>query len=133
MNGCCFGKVTSVPWSVKFPEGSPAFYKHQNLGLLAEGASSSLSVHPAQVYATVMAVLSVAILLWLHGRKNSDGAVLTASALLYGIVRFVLEFFRDDDVTLAAGLTQSQFLSLGIFAVGVVLFAVLHCRPKATS
>jgi phosphatidylglycerol:prolipoprotein diacylglycerol transferase len=132
MNGCCFGKVTGVPWSVKFPAGSPAFYKHQNLGLLAEGATSSLAVHPAQFYATVMAVLLVAILLWLHGRKKSDGAVLIASALFYGVVRFMLEFFRDDDVTMAAGLTQSQFLSMGIFAVGVVLLAVLSQESKAT-
>ncbi|MDA0841295.1 MAG: prolipoprotein diacylglyceryl transferase [Planctomycetota bacterium] len=132
MNGCCFGRVTTVPWSVKFPEGSPAFYKHQNLGLLVEGATTSLAVHPAQFYATVMAVLSVTILLWLHGKQKFEGAVLAGAALLYGLVRFVLEFFRDDDAALAAGLTQSQFLSLGIFAVGVVLLAVLSPKSKAS-
>ena len=131
MNGCCFGKVTTVPWAVQFPPDSPAYYKHQNLELLATDASSSLAVHPAQFYATALAVLTVLILLWLQGKKKPDGTVLTASALIYGIVRFVLEFFRDDDVTVAAGLTQSQFLSMGIFATGVVLLAVLSRKTEA--
>ncbi|HOK95999.1 MAG TPA: prolipoprotein diacylglyceryl transferase [Anaerohalosphaeraceae bacterium] len=26
LNGCCYGKVTDVPWAVRFPYGSPAFY-----------------------------------------------------------------------------------------------------------
>ena len=26
MNGCCYGKCSSVPWAVHFPYGSPAFY-----------------------------------------------------------------------------------------------------------
>jgi phosphatidylglycerol:prolipoprotein diacylglycerol transferase len=132
MNGCCFGKVSSVPWAVQFPAGSPAFYKHQNLELLAEDATRSLAVHPAQFYATVLAVLTVMFLLWLQGKKKPDGTVLAASALVYGITRFVLEFFRDDDVAMAGGLTQSQFLSMGIFAAGVLLFAVLSARSKAT-
>jgi len=26
MNGCCYGKCSDVPWAVRFPYGSPAFY-----------------------------------------------------------------------------------------------------------
>jgi phosphatidylglycerol:prolipoprotein diacylglycerol transferase len=26
MNGCCYGKCSDVPWAIRFPYGSPAFY-----------------------------------------------------------------------------------------------------------
>lgn len=49
-NGCCFGKVSSLPWAMSFPAGSWVFWYHRTHGWVTTGATSSLPVHPLQLY-----------------------------------------------------------------------------------
>ena len=44
-------------------------------------------------------------LLWLHQRKRFSGQVILAYALLYSVVRFAVEFVRDDPRGDLLGLT----------------------------
>src|SRR5689334_22892846 len=48
--GCDYGKVTALPWAIRFPPGSPAWHDHVTAGLLAADRSASLPVHPTQLY-----------------------------------------------------------------------------------
>ena len=74
-----------------------------------------------------------AFLIYLHRRKKFDGQVLIAYGIIYSIVRFLIEFIRDDprgDIlgfTSFTGLSTSQGISL-IVAVGAIIFMFVRLR-----
>ena len=51
--------------------------------------------------------------------------------LLYGISRFIIEFYRGDDRGVIMGVSTSQFVSL--VAVPVALVMLVSLRPRARS
>src|SRR5574341_1215202 len=50
LRGCCFGKVSHLPWAVTFPTRSPAYAYQSMYGLLVPGTECTLPVHPTQLY-----------------------------------------------------------------------------------
>ena len=53
--------------------------------------------------------------------------------ILYGIGRFLIEFLRADDRGTVGSLSTSQFISIGIVAVGLILFfssKLFHRKEK---
>ena len=95
-NGELYGPVTSVPWCVHFPG--------------VEGCR-----HPYQLYSALKRFLMVPILIWLYRRPHKDGFVFTMMGLMFGIGRFVLDFWRED--TLYYGLSIGQWTSVVVMAV----------------
>ena len=73
------------------------------------------------------------ILVYLHKKKRFNGQVLIGYMILYPIVRFTIEFFRDDPrgnlfgLTTLTGLSTSQIISL-IVAVGAIVFMIYRLR-----
>ena len=69
-------------------------------------------------------------LLWLHKRKRFSGQVILAYALLYSIIRFAIEFVRDDPrgdifgLTTLTGLSTSQLISIVIGISALILLIV---------
>lgn len=127
--GCCWGKPTDLPWGVHFTE-----LGHENTGVPIYGADgSALHLHPTQLYESFAMLLVFAFLIWLHRRKRFDGQVLVTYGIIYSVVRFTIEFFRDDPrgdflgLTTLTGLSTSQIISL-IVATGAIVFMIL--RPK---
>lgn len=119
--GCCFGKPSSVPWAVTFPPHSPASEMQYKQGLLHTPFAPSLPVHPTQIYESAGSLAIAALLiLYLHGRKRYDGMIFLAFVLLYAVLRFVLEFWRDDARGGLLGLSTSQFIGV-LLVIGVVL------------
>ena len=47
LNGCCFGTPSHLPWAVRFPEHTMAFFDHWSKGWLRSDDLLSLPVHPA--------------------------------------------------------------------------------------
>jgi phosphatidylglycerol---prolipoprotein diacylglyceryl transferase len=85
--------------------------------VLESKALASLPVHPAQLYEAVGCLAIAAVLgLWLHPRKRFDGQVLLAFLGLYAVLRFALEYLRDDDRGALLGLSTSQLIGLAILA-----------------
>ncbi|HKR10450.1 MAG TPA: prolipoprotein diacylglyceryl transferase [Pyrinomonadaceae bacterium] len=115
--GCCWGKPTSLPWGVKFSEQG-----HEITGVPIDA-----HLHPTQLYESFAMLLVFAFLLWLHKRKRFNGQVILVYALLYSIVRFAIEFVRDDPrgdilgLTTLTGLSTSQMISLIIGVIALVL------------
>jgi len=122
--GCCWGKPTTLPWGVKFSE----------LGHRITGVPTDAHLHPTQLYESFAMLLVFLFLLWLHKRKRFSGQVILAYALLYSVIRFAIEFVRDDPrgdvfgLTSLTGLSTSQLISLVIGIAALILLFVRRRR-----
>jgi phosphatidylglycerol:prolipoprotein diacylglycerol transferase len=124
--GCCWGKPTTLPWGVKFSE----------LGHEITGVPVGVPLHPTQLYESFAMLLVFVFLLWLHKRRLFEGQVILFYALLYSLVRFSIEFFRDDPrgdvfgLTSATGLSTSQLISI---VIGIGSLILLFNRWRKAS
>jgi phosphatidylglycerol:prolipoprotein diacylglycerol transferase len=113
--GCCFGVTSDHAFALSFPPFSAASEKQFRDGLLESKALASLPVHPAQLYEAAGCLAIAAVLgLWLAPRKRFDGQVLLAFLALYAVLRFGLEYLRDDDRGALLGLSTSQLIGVAI-------------------
>ncbi len=128
LNGCCFGAPTDLPWGLRFPKGSHAWTRQLDLGLIPETASSSLPVHPTQLYMVLGLVLMALALKVALDRKRFDGQVALLWMLLYGLWRFLVEMFRADSARPLFGMTASQTVSIGLVLFSLVLFVLAWQR-----
>jgi phosphatidylglycerol:prolipoprotein diacylglycerol transferase len=127
--GCCWGKPTGLPWGVKFTE----------LGHQITGVPTDVYLHPTQLYESFAMLIVFLFLLWMHKRKRFSGQVILLYALLYSIVRFAIEFVRDDPrgdifgLTTLTGLSTSQMISLVVGIASAVLLIIRWRRANATA
>ena len=128
--GCCWGKPTSLPWGVKFSE----------LGHEITGVPTDAHLHPTQLYESFAMLLVFGFLFWLHKRKRFDGQVVLMYALLYAVIRFAIEFVRDDPrgdilgLTTLTGLSTSQLISIVIGISSLIILIIrLKTRENPTS
>jgi len=126
LNGCCFGHITKMPWGVRFPRESFAWFHQLNEGRITEEASRSLPVHPTQIYSSIAAFLLTLVLLKFAPHKRHDGEVFLLLAILYSATRFTIEIFRADPPPTAWGLSISQILGIPIFILSFILFLYLR-------
>jgi phosphatidylglycerol:prolipoprotein diacylglycerol transferase len=111
LNGCCYGRACDLPWGVRFPgRGGP--------------------VHPTQLYeaAGALAIFALLDFVWTP-RKRGDGEVFGGLLVLYGALRFALEFWRADERGELLGLSTSQWIGLPLIALGVGL--IVRARRNA--
>ncbi|MDQ2937836.1 MAG: prolipoprotein diacylglyceryl transferase [Acidobacteriota bacterium] len=124
--GCCWGKPTTLPWGVKFTE----------LGHEITGVPIDTYLHPTQLYESFSMLIVFFFLLWLHKHKRFSGQVILVYVLLYSIIRFAIEFVRDDPrgdlfgLTTLTGLSTSQIISL-IVGTGALVLLILRWRKTA--
>lgn len=112
LSGCCYGKEYHGIFAVVFPEG--------NFG----NAPPGVELFPVQLLEAALNLLMWIVLTAVY-RKTSR-SWLTAGLYLfsYGIIRFLLEFLRGDDIRGYIGaLSSSQLISIFIVALGVLLIA----------
>src|SRR6266851_9056015 len=121
--GCCWGKPTTLPWGVKFTE----------LGHEITGVPIDVPLHPTQLYESFSMLIVFFFLLWLHKHKRFNGQVILFYALLYSIIRFLIEFLRDDPrgdvfgLTTRTGLSTSQLISI-IVGIGALVLLIVRWR-----
>lgn len=115
LNGCCYGKPTTLPWGVRFPAGHP---------------TGGIPVHPTELYELVGNLLLYALLARLYRRKRFDGQVLAAYLVGYGTLRFLVEFFRGDYKVhyLGGWATIGHIVSFFVVIGGVILWRILSLR-----
>jgi phosphatidylglycerol:prolipoprotein diacylglycerol transferase len=124
--GCCWGKPTTLPWGVKFTE----------LGHEITGVPTDTYLHPTQLYESFAMLLVFLFLLWLHKHKRFSGQVILAYALLYSIIRFAIEFVRDDPrgdilgLTSLTGLSTSQLISIVVGLSALIILIVRRRRAQ---
>jgi phosphatidylglycerol---prolipoprotein diacylglyceryl transferase len=126
--GCCWGKPTNLPWGVKFSQ----------LGHEVTGVPIDTHLHPTQLYESFAMLAVFLLLLWLHKRRAFSGQVILAYALLYSVIRFAIEFVRDDPrgdilgLTSLTGLSTSQLISL-VIGVGALVLLIIRRRRAQTA
>ena len=105
--GCCYGKPTGCVLGVQFPG---AYFAR--LG----------KVHPTQLYEAAFLFVLFGVLSWLLLKKKFQ-YTMTVYLASYGVVRFLIEFVRDDDRgKLFGSLSPSQLWSLVFLALAVMVF-----------
>lgn len=104
--GCCYGKETSSIYGVHFP-------------FLEEG----VYVIPVQLYEALFLFLLFSFLLIIEMFiKNKKSYLLSGLYfLLYGLWRFVIEFFRGDEIRGIFILSTSQWISILAIALGIIM------------
>jgi phosphatidylglycerol:prolipoprotein diacylglycerol transferase len=139
--GCDFGKPladNSPAWLQKlgtFPHwadgtlehgsGAPAWAQHVKANLISSTASHSLPVHPTQLYESVVGLALLVFLLVMRRYQRFRGQIFLLFFFAYGILRFILEIFRDDPErgSIPPALQEHLLLAvgLGVLALGWVV------------
>lgn len=112
LNGDTYGKPTDLPWAIVFthPEAM---------------APLGVPLHPIQVYELIGYTAVFLVVHWMARSAARDGAVVLTYAVLYGVVRFAMEFFRGDP-PLVGGLIVPQLISVGLVVAAVASLVVLR-------
>jgi phosphatidylglycerol---prolipoprotein diacylglyceryl transferase len=127
--GCCFGKATDVPWAVTFTNE----YAAQNVG-----TPLNVPIHPTQLYEAGAELIILGLLLVLERKgRVFPGRTFWSYMLFYGVTRFIIEFYRGDPRGMVGALSTSQFVSVILVPVSIVMLIVLSRRltpdPKMAS
>lgn len=111
LNGCCYGKVAEVPWAVVIP------------------AVDNFPRHPAQLYAAAGSLVLFFLLRYLYRFKLYPGFNLLNLVMLYGLMRFLVEFFREEEAWWGF-LSMAQVFSLLFLLLAGALSLALYYRHK---
>jgi phosphatidylglycerol:prolipoprotein diacylglycerol transferase len=114
-----YGKPTSLPWGMSFPNGVVPTIQR---------------VHPAPLYEFVVWCL-IGALLWKLGAKAGRGTktwgiVFAAYLILTGLARFLIEFIRINPPWIL-GISNAQVASLASIFVGIVLLVSFRRTTNA--
>jgi phosphatidylglycerol:prolipoprotein diacylglycerol transferase len=113
LNGDDYGRPTDLPWGMAFPEGAPP---------------TTVPVHPTQIYEAAASLAFFAFFWGTRPRWDHRGYLsLGIYLMLAGTERFLVEFVRLND-PVALGLTMAQWISTGLFVLG--LFLILGSRKR---
>lgn len=116
INGELYGRITTVPWAMVFPQGGP------------------LPRHPSQLYEALLEGLLLFLILWSTKTKPwqqpgspmwPHGVMLALFLGLYGCFRFFVEFVREPDPQIGligSTLSMGQILCLLMICAGGALW-----------
>src|SRR6185295_12772895 len=86
--GCCYGKPTTLPWGITFTDPFAAANVGTPLGV---------ALHPTQIYEAGAELLILIVLLFTEKKgRGFAGRTFWLYMLLYGVTRFIIEFYRGD-------------------------------------
>ncbi len=117
-NGELYGRLTEKSWGMYF---------------LDENSNIMLR-HPSQLYEALFEGIVLFLILWLlRNNRRIMGKLLPFYIFLYGLFRFVIEFFREPDsqIGLILGfLSLGQIFSLVMIAVSVAMCVYIDKKSK---
>ena len=116
--GCCHGKITYLPWGITFihPESL---------------AIRGIPLHPTQLYEAFSEFMVFIFLLLWQRHKSYDGELFGLYILLYSLSRFIIEFFRGDEMRgfIFKGFSTAQGISVLLF-LGAIIFMIIRRRSN---
>ena len=122
INGELYGRPVEgdLPWAMVFPTGG------------------DVARHPSQLYQAGLEGLLLGVILialfWKTRARYRAGLLVGLFTVGMGVGRFVNEFFREPDAHLAyrvteTGLSQGQWLSIPMIAIGLAVMAYALVKP----
>jgi len=118
--GCCYGRACSGALGIVFTSPLSHAPLHQPL-------------YPTQLFHAAADLFIFATLVFLARKTTRQGVVTVAYLLLYGILRFTVEFWRGDPRGFFAGLSTSQWISILLVAGGLLLWFLQVGRGKGSA
>lgn len=110
INGELWGRASSVPWAMVFPDAPSYSTNHQwvrdfaeRIGIeFSQGALINLPRHPSQLYEALFEGVVLWLFLWfiMRPRKQYHGFLLAWYIIGYGFARFFIEYVREPDSNL---------------------------------
>jgi phosphatidylglycerol:prolipoprotein diacylglycerol transferase len=83
-------------------------------------------LHPTQLYEAGAELLILGVLLFTEKKgRPFAGRTFWLYMLLYAISRFIIEFYRGDDRGMVFGFSTSQFISILLTPLAIVMLAYL--------
>ena len=140
INGELWGHpAEGVPWAMQVRcDGTPARIElcQQKLGLAPDVAMTP-PLHPSMLYEAMLEGLLLFVILMLFSSKRRPYMAISGLfLLLYGVFRFVVEFYRVPDAHLgylvSDWVTMGQVLSAPMIIAGAVLLYLAY-RPGKTT
>ena len=123
--GCCYGKPTVAAWGIRFSDP----YAHTLVG-----TPLGIPLHPTQLYEAMAEFLILVVLLWLSRGQRFTGQLFATYAVLYGLTRGTIEFFRGDpERTLFAGGAFSLMQAVSVALIVLGAWLLLRARPAKDS
>lgn len=141
LNGELFGRITTVPWGIVFPnaerfslslEWVRAFAEKAGLSVTNNAVLVNLPRHPSQLYEAFFEGIILWVIIWsIHRRKKWDGLLSGVYMTGYGFFRFIIEYFREPDAELGYRIAKDSAApiytntSLLNFSTGQVLCFIM--------
>lgn len=121
INGELYGRETTMPWGMIFPNTDPL----------------ALVRHPSQLYEGLLEGIVLALVLqFMYRTLKTKGLVFWSFIGLYGLFRFIIEYFREPDNIdlyreglIFGFLTMGQLLSL-IMIITCIIMSFFILRKK---
>ena len=115
--GCCYGKPTTMPWGITFTDPFAAANVGTPLGT---------PLHPTQLYEAGAELLILIVLLTTERKgRPFPGRTFWLYMLVYAISRFIIEFYRADERGTVGMFSTSQFISLVLAPLAVIMLVYL--------
>jgi len=124
LNGCCFGKPSPEDtWGVIFPESCPAGYTYPGIAL-----------YPTQIFSSLKGLVILLLVLFLERYKKFDGHTFWSMLFLFGIGRFVIDFYRYYEPSMVlirveeVGFSVNQGVSVLIILISALVWNFLRTK-----
>ena len=118
INGELWGRITTAPIGMHFPRSPDPL----------------LLRHPSQLYEAFGEGIVLFVVLWLIRKKiKTSGAMLSIYLIGYGVIRFIIEYFRQPDAHLGFiffSFSMGQLLCMAMIMAGMVYWLWLRLHPR---
>lgn len=121
--GCCWGKVCDLPWAITYT--SPEAFN----------TIHNIPVHPVQLYESLGAFTCLVLMQRKVPQATFPGQIGLTSIIFYGVLRFIVEYFRGDTYRgfiIEPWLSYSQLISLVMILAALSGLAALSRHPQSS-
>ena len=121
LNGCCYGRPTTLPWGVHFPRESFAFLEF-----------GDTPVHPSQLYNAAVGLVLFLVLWFTRKRFRVPGVMFWSFIIAFAFARIGIDLTRNYEIesvlmrTPWFELTESQITSIAMMLFGVLMILRLR-------
>lgn len=127
MAGCCYGKPCAVAWAVTYID-------------VDSEAPLNIPVHPTQLYTALLLVITFILFHFIYKKVTTPGIMLMIYLLAEGIIRFSMDYVRDDIEYFTWDklhvFSAHQWISIGMILfslAGMVILRYTRKEPRITA